>query len=44
MLDVIDGLDRFCDARGIKRVAELTGALRHEEADEEDLSWVAPGA
>lgn len=44
MTGVIDGLNRFCEARGIKRVAELTGALRHEEADEDDLSWVAPGA
>jgi len=41
MLDVIDGLDRFCEARGLPRVADLTGALKHEEADEEDLSWVA---
>lgn len=41
MLDVIEGLDRFCDARGIARVADLTGALKHEEADEEDLAWVS---
>jgi dihydroorotate dehydrogenase (NAD+) catalytic subunit len=44
MLDVIDGLERFCDARGLHRVADLTGALKHEEADEEDLSWVATTA
>jgi dihydroorotate dehydrogenase (NAD+) catalytic subunit len=42
MIDVIDGLDRFCAARGLHRVSELTGALKHEETDEEDLSWVAP--
>ncbi|MCK8785986.1 dihydroorotate dehydrogenase [Roseomonas sp. NAR14] len=42
MIEVIEGLDRFCEARGIDRVASLTGALRHEEADEEDLSWVSP--
>ena len=38
------GLARFCVARGTARVAELTGALRHEEADEDDLSWVSPAA
>jgi dihydroorotate dehydrogenase (NAD+) catalytic subunit len=42
LIDVIDGLDRFCEARGLLRVSDLTGALKHEEADEEDLSWVAP--
>jgi dihydroorotate dehydrogenase (NAD+) catalytic subunit len=31
MTAVIDGLDRFCAERGIARVAELTGALRHAE-------------
>ena len=41
MIEVIEGLDRFCAARGIPRVAELTGAMRHEEADEEDVTWVA---
>lgn len=41
MLDVIEGLDRFCEAREMARVADLTGALKHEEADEEDLSWVS---
>jgi dihydroorotate dehydrogenase (NAD+) catalytic subunit len=44
MTDVINGLDRFCEARGIARVADLTGALKHEEADEEDLAWVTPAA
>jgi dihydroorotate dehydrogenase (NAD+) catalytic subunit len=42
MTDVIDGLDRFCRARGIHRVTDLIGALKHEEADEEDLAWVSP--
>jgi dihydroorotate dehydrogenase (NAD+) catalytic subunit len=41
MIEVIDGLDRFCEARELPRVADLTGALQHDEADEEDLSWVA---
>lgn len=41
MTDVIAGLDRFCDARDIPRVSELTGALKREEADEVDLTWVA---
>ena len=42
MIEVIDGLDRFCAARGIARVGDLTGALSREEADEEDLAWVSP--
>jgi dihydroorotate dehydrogenase (NAD+) catalytic subunit len=42
MIDVIEGLDRFCEARGLHRVSDLTGAMKHEESDEEDLSWVAP--
>ena len=42
MTEVIDGLDRFCTAREIPRVAALTGALLREEADEVDLEWVAP--
>jgi dihydroorotate dehydrogenase (NAD+) catalytic subunit len=41
MIEVIEGLDRFCEARDLRRVSELTGALKHEETDEEDLSWVA---
>ena len=31
MTGVIDGLARFCAARGIPRVAALTGALRHAD-------------
>jgi dihydroorotate dehydrogenase (NAD+) catalytic subunit len=40
MIEVIDGLAAFCARRDIARVAELTGALRHEEADEPDLAWL----
>jgi dihydroorotate dehydrogenase (NAD+) catalytic subunit len=40
MIDIIEGLARFCDRREIARVSDLTGALRHEEADEPDLAWV----
>jgi dihydroorotate dehydrogenase (NAD+) catalytic subunit len=32
LIEVIEGLERFCIARNIKQVAELTGALRHDEA------------
>jgi dihydroorotate dehydrogenase (NAD+) catalytic subunit len=42
MLEVIEELDRFCHARGIGHVRELTGALRHDETDDEDVSWVGP--
>lgn len=42
MSEVIEGLDRFCEARGIARVADLTGALAREEADEEDINWLTP--
>ena len=42
MPNIIDGLDKFCDARGLASVSELTGAIRHEETDEEDLSWLSP--
>jgi dihydroorotate dehydrogenase (NAD+) catalytic subunit len=41
---VIDGLSRFCAARGIARVAELTGALKREETDEAELEWAEPPA
>jgi dihydroorotate dehydrogenase (NAD+) catalytic subunit len=40
MLRIIDGLAAFCAARAIPRVADLTGALRREEADEAELKWV----
>jgi dihydroorotate dehydrogenase (NAD+) catalytic subunit len=42
MTDIIDGLDRFCAAREVRRVSDLTGALVREEADEDDMAWVAP--
>ena len=42
MLSIIDGLDAFCTARNIKRVADLTGALHREEADEAEVEWLAP--
>jgi dihydroorotate dehydrogenase (NAD+) catalytic subunit len=41
---VIDGLSHFCAARGIARVAELTGALKREETDEAELEWAEPPA
>lgn len=39
---IIDGLSRFCERRGIDRIADLTGAALGEEADEPELAWVAP--
>jgi dihydroorotate dehydrogenase (NAD+) catalytic subunit len=42
MIEIIAGLDRFCDARGFKTISELTGALKREETDEDDLAWLAP--
>ena len=41
MVAIIDGLAQFCQSRGFARVSDLTGALSREEADEDDLSWVA---
>ncbi|HTB46962.1 MAG TPA: dihydroorotate dehydrogenase, partial [Acetobacteraceae bacterium] len=43
MLTIIDGLAAFCAARNIKRVADLTGALQREEADEAEVEWLDPG-
>ncbi len=43
MLSIIDGLAAFCTARNIPRVADLTGALRREEADEAEVEWLEPG-
>jgi len=42
MLRIIDGLAAFCAARNIRRVAELTGALHREEADEAEVEWLEP--
>jgi dihydroorotate dehydrogenase (NAD+) catalytic subunit len=41
MMAVIEGLARFCERHDLKRVADLTGAIRNEEVDEADLAWVA---
>ena len=42
MLTVIDGLAAFCLHREIPRVADLTGGVVIEEADEPDLAWLNP--
>jgi dihydroorotate dehydrogenase (NAD+) catalytic subunit len=42
MPTIIDGLDKFCERRGIARVADLTGAVSNEEADEPEIAWVDP--
>ncbi|MEJ0071620.1 MAG: dihydroorotate dehydrogenase [Pseudomonadota bacterium] len=42
MPTIIDGLDQFCARRGIARVADLTGAVNNEEADEPELAWIEP--
>jgi dihydroorotate dehydrogenase (NAD+) catalytic subunit len=42
MIAIIDGLDAFCMHREIPRVADLTGAVVIEEADEPDLAWLNP--
>ena len=42
MPSIIDGLDRFCERRGIARVAELTGAVSSEEVDEPEIAWIDP--
>ena len=40
MIEIIDGLAAFCAGRNIGRVAELTGAMHREEADEAEVEWV----
>lgn len=40
MVEIIAGLAAFCVRHGIDKVADLTGALRTEEADEPDLAWL----
>jgi dihydroorotate dehydrogenase (NAD+) catalytic subunit len=42
MLTIIDGLSAFCLHREIPRVADLTGGVVIEEADEPDLAWLNP--
>ena len=40
MIAIIDGLAAFCTAHSIRRVAELTGAMQREEADEAEVEWL----
>jgi len=42
MITIIDGLAAFCMHREISRVADLTGGVVIEEADEPDLAWLNP--
>jgi dihydroorotate dehydrogenase (NAD+) catalytic subunit len=42
MTTIIDELAAFCTHREIARVADLTGAVVIEEADEPDLAWLNP--
>lgn len=42
MITIIDGIAAFCMHREIARVAELTGGVLIEEADEPDLAWLNP--
>jgi dihydroorotate dehydrogenase (NAD+) catalytic subunit len=42
MITIIDGLAAFCMHREIPRVADLTGGVVIEEADEPDLAWLNP--
>ncbi len=42
MMAIIEGLEAFCTHREIVRVAELTGGVVIEEADEPDLAWLNP--
>lgn len=39
LIDVLDGLERFCGKRGFGRVGDLTGALIRGGADETDVEW-----
>jgi dihydroorotate dehydrogenase (NAD+) catalytic subunit len=40
MIAIIDGLAAFCTGHNIRRVAELTGAMQREEADEAEVEWL----
>jgi dihydroorotate dehydrogenase (NAD+) catalytic subunit len=42
MVNIIDGMTKFCERREIPRVADLIGAVLTEESDETELAWVAP--
>jgi dihydroorotate dehydrogenase (NAD+) catalytic subunit len=42
MMTVIEGLERFCLVREIRRIADLIGGVVVEEADEPDVSWLNP--
>lgn len=40
MPTIIDGLARFCERRGLARLADLSGAIDTAAAEAEDLAWV----
>ena len=42
MISIIDGIEAFCVHREIPCVADLTGGVLIEEADEPDLAWLNP--
>jgi dihydroorotate dehydrogenase (NAD+) catalytic subunit len=42
MIAIIEGLEAFCVRRDISNVADLTGGVVIEEADEPDLAWLDP--
>jgi len=42
MIDVIDGIEKFCLQRAISRVADLVHGVVIEEADDQDLAWLSP--
>jgi dihydroorotate dehydrogenase (NAD+) catalytic subunit len=44
MTEIIDGLAQFCTLHGMPRVTDLTGALKREEADEDDVTWTGAAA
>jgi hypothetical protein len=43
MIGIIDDLAEWCDGRGIKRVAELTGAVRDHELETDTYAAAAAG-
>ena len=43
LIEVIEGLKRFCVQRRIARIGDLTGALHREGADETDVEWAEAG-